>query len=69
MERMTVEQRDGLFCGVVQSLRGSTWKTVVTLPETASHSHQDAARATIAQAADLGCVYVPAGVAVLEIAA
>lgn len=69
MERMTVEQRDGLFCGVVQSLRGSTWRTVFVMAETASQSAQDAARATIAASADCGCPFVPAGVAVLELAA
>lgn len=58
MERMTVEQRDGLFCGVVQSLRGSTWKTVVVLKETASPSQFLASRQTSVKAAELGCAYM-----------
>lgn len=57
-ERMTVEQRDGLFVGVVQSLRGSTWKTVVVVPETAHRTQHAATGATQRVAADVGCHFV-----------
>lgn len=69
MERMTVERIDGQFVGVVQSQRGATWRTVFILVETASQSPQDAARATIASSLECGCLFVPTGVAALELVA
>lgn len=64
MERLTVERRDGQFVGVVQSLRGDTWKTVVIVPGTAQDRLHAAITATASQAGPLGCPFVaPAPVA------
>lgn len=69
MERMTVEKRDGVFMGVVQSLRGDSWKTVLTLPETASEAQGAAITATREQAALCACVFVLAAPALVSVAA